>query len=220
MFRRNITPLSARRRVKIAWIPACWLHPGFLLDLFSDPEDGGDMFLRIVCWLSPNYTALYLRRHNSLRTITVNIRDAYSYNTYFKSLDGRDWGCHLKETKVRLWAIAGSLRGFLLLFLPIICPLLHSRLSLSLGLNGTCANIDLQSHNKNRLISSKVNRGTGTWMWLCYVLLLHNIERRLKLVSVEYVRRNHKLMNLPEIRKFQKNWYDYLGQMVGDMHIL
>jgi hypothetical protein len=29
--------------------PACYLlHAGFLLDLFIDPEDGGEMFLRNV----------------------------------------------------------------------------------------------------------------------------------------------------------------------------
>jgi hypothetical protein len=29
---------------------------------FLDPEDGGDMFLRNVGWLSTDYKALYLRR--------------------------------------------------------------------------------------------------------------------------------------------------------------
>jgi hypothetical protein len=36
-------------------------HVGILLGLF-DPEDGGDMFLRIVGWLSADYTALCPRR--------------------------------------------------------------------------------------------------------------------------------------------------------------
>jgi hypothetical protein len=46
---------------------ACYLlHVGFLLGWLFDPEDGGDMFLRNVSWLSTDYTALYLSRQNSL----------------------------------------------------------------------------------------------------------------------------------------------------------
>jgi hypothetical protein len=30
-----------------------------LLELFFDPEDGGNMFLRNVDWLSPDYTTVY-----------------------------------------------------------------------------------------------------------------------------------------------------------------
>jgi hypothetical protein len=33
---------------------SCWTY-------FFDPEDGGDMFLRNVCWHSTDYTALYLK---------------------------------------------------------------------------------------------------------------------------------------------------------------
>jgi hypothetical protein len=35
---------------------------GFLLGLFFDPEDGGDMFLHDVGSFSPDHTALYPRR--------------------------------------------------------------------------------------------------------------------------------------------------------------
>jgi hypothetical protein len=35
---------------------------GFLVGLFFGPEDGGDMFHRKACWLSTNYTLLYVRR--------------------------------------------------------------------------------------------------------------------------------------------------------------
>jgi hypothetical protein len=44
---------------------ACLLHDGFLLSLIFDLEDGGDMFLRNVGRLSPEYKALYPRRLNS-----------------------------------------------------------------------------------------------------------------------------------------------------------
>jgi hypothetical protein len=37
----------------------------FKLDLFFDPEDGSDLLLQNVGWLSKNYTALFLRRQNS-----------------------------------------------------------------------------------------------------------------------------------------------------------
>jgi hypothetical protein len=39
----------------------------FLLGLFFDPEDGGDMFLGKVGWFSTDYTDLYLRQQNSSR---------------------------------------------------------------------------------------------------------------------------------------------------------
>jgi hypothetical protein len=41
--------------------PACF-HAGFLLGLFFNPEDGGDMFLWNVNWLSVDCMALYPRR--------------------------------------------------------------------------------------------------------------------------------------------------------------
>jgi hypothetical protein len=41
---------------------ATFSHAGFLLDLFFDPKDGDDMFLRNVGWLLTDYTALYPRR--------------------------------------------------------------------------------------------------------------------------------------------------------------
>jgi hypothetical protein len=39
-----------------------FFYAGFLLSLYFDPEDGGDMFLRNVGCLSTDYTALYPRR--------------------------------------------------------------------------------------------------------------------------------------------------------------
>jgi hypothetical protein len=41
------------------------LHAGFLLSLFFDPEDEGNMSSQNVSWLSTNFTALYPRRKNS-----------------------------------------------------------------------------------------------------------------------------------------------------------
>jgi hypothetical protein len=40
---------------------SCLFHAGFLLDLFFDPEDGGDVFVRSIDLLSAHYTALYPR---------------------------------------------------------------------------------------------------------------------------------------------------------------
>jgi hypothetical protein len=58
-FRRNISPTSSRSKNKTnrALLSTC-IHPGFLLDLLFNPEDGGDIFLR----LSTDYTALYPRK--------------------------------------------------------------------------------------------------------------------------------------------------------------
>jgi hypothetical protein len=42
----------------------CLLHAVFFIELLFDPEDRDDIFLRIVGYLSPGYTALYPRRYN------------------------------------------------------------------------------------------------------------------------------------------------------------
>jgi hypothetical protein len=60
----DITPCSPVKLNK-RLLPCCLLHASFSLGLLSDPDDGGDMFLRNVGWLSPHYTALYPRRQNS-----------------------------------------------------------------------------------------------------------------------------------------------------------
>jgi hypothetical protein len=57
-FRRNTSIFSR------SLLATCF-HAGFFLDLFFDPEDGGDMLLRNVGWLSTDYTALYPRRYVS-----------------------------------------------------------------------------------------------------------------------------------------------------------
>jgi hypothetical protein len=58
-FRRNILPVW--KQVALSLLATCF-HVGFLLVLFFDPEDGGDMFLRNAGWLSTDYMALYPRR--------------------------------------------------------------------------------------------------------------------------------------------------------------
>jgi hypothetical protein len=50
---------------------ATYFHAGFLLGLFFDPEDGGEMFLRNVSLLSKDYTALYPIWQNSSRQYSV-----------------------------------------------------------------------------------------------------------------------------------------------------
>jgi hypothetical protein len=48
---------------------ACYIfHAGFLLGLFFEPEDTGDLFLRNVGWLSTDSTVLYPRRYYPLIT--------------------------------------------------------------------------------------------------------------------------------------------------------
>jgi hypothetical protein len=69
-------PILGCPRLRIQYIHSYNLHlratkqnkagsKAYLLGLFFDPEDGGDMFLRNVGWLSIDNTALYPRRQNS-----------------------------------------------------------------------------------------------------------------------------------------------------------
>jgi hypothetical protein len=48
---------------------ASWFHAAFLFGLFFDPEDGEDIFLRNVGWLSMDYAALH--------PITTAVRTSY-----------------------------------------------------------------------------------------------------------------------------------------------
>jgi hypothetical protein len=49
------------RRISGALL-STFFQAGFLLGVFFEPEDGGDMFLRNDGWLSRDYTVLYPRR--------------------------------------------------------------------------------------------------------------------------------------------------------------
>jgi hypothetical protein len=51
---------------------ATCIHAGSLLDLYFHPEDGDDMSLWNVGWLSAEYTALYPRRQRSSSNLSVH----------------------------------------------------------------------------------------------------------------------------------------------------
>jgi hypothetical protein len=68
--RRNISPPSSGLRISQArnqlesrrQADRTCFHASFLLGLFIDPEDGGDMFPQNVSCLAMDYTALHPRR--------------------------------------------------------------------------------------------------------------------------------------------------------------
>jgi hypothetical protein len=68
----------------------CPLHIGFLLTLLFEPEDGGDMLLRNVGWLSTDYTLLCSRRQKSAWTLfKERLRTGTDYITYSPRNIGR-----------------------------------------------------------------------------------------------------------------------------------
>jgi hypothetical protein len=64
------SPLKVNRR--LALLVICF-HAGFLLGLFFNPENGGDMFLRNFGWFSTDYKALYSWRQNSSYLVLVHL---------------------------------------------------------------------------------------------------------------------------------------------------
>jgi hypothetical protein len=63
-------PITIPARNHVPELATCF-HRGILLRLF-DPEDGGDMFLRNVGWLSTDYMTLYPRKILALLAINLS----------------------------------------------------------------------------------------------------------------------------------------------------
>jgi hypothetical protein len=54
--------------------------------LISDSEDGGDMFLRNVGWLSPDYTTLYPRRYTFHYVVLISMSLIYGKSWIIKHI--------------------------------------------------------------------------------------------------------------------------------------
>jgi hypothetical protein len=69
-FRRNISTPSSRSQSKPSkkqtWSGQATNRDYFLLGLLFNPEDGGDICLQNVGWLSPDYTALRISRKTEI----------------------------------------------------------------------------------------------------------------------------------------------------------
>jgi hypothetical protein len=76
--------LGKRLHQRLKWMDgqnwpllATWLHAGFLLSLFFDPEDGGGMFLQNISWLptiavrTSNSTLFEYFRHHFRRSAAM-----------------------------------------------------------------------------------------------------------------------------------------------------
>jgi hypothetical protein len=55
---------------RISLLATCF-HDGFLLNLFFQLEDGGDIFLRNVCWLSTNYKGVISQKTEPFKSIAA-----------------------------------------------------------------------------------------------------------------------------------------------------
>jgi hypothetical protein len=87
---------TGRRRMNaLRWKNSTWTYPfhlqgllatcfhaGFSLNLLFDPEDGGDMFLRNISWLSTDHTGLYPRRWYSSTSIIIPSFVRFYYTLY------------------------------------------------------------------------------------------------------------------------------------------
>jgi hypothetical protein len=70
LFHKNLLPCPNNRVRLILRVPfACYLfHAGFLLGIYFDPKNRGDIFPRNVSWLLTGYTALHLRKYKSSKS--------------------------------------------------------------------------------------------------------------------------------------------------------
>jgi hypothetical protein len=91
---------------------ATCLHTCFLLGLYFDPEDGGDMFLRNVGSLSTDYTALYPRRYCSSEQLLwepqilhdLSVELSYSFRAWMKHFHDLLRGKHFSLSTLLGWS--------------------------------------------------------------------------------------------------------------------
>jgi hypothetical protein len=86
------------------------LYAAFLLDLFFDPENGGEIFLRNVGWLSTDYTALYLRRQIFICIKFLNTQHART-NSYL-NFERRSVCSHDIHRDAGMITYAGHIEGY------------------------------------------------------------------------------------------------------------
>jgi hypothetical protein len=84
-----------------------------LLDLFIDPEDGGEMFLRNVGWLRTDYipeniTLQYWYGFDSLQTVSSQLRpiQAYWFGLHSRNYKLKTLAAHLLSSTKVSWAVA------------------------------------------------------------------------------------------------------------------
>jgi hypothetical protein len=64
-----------KTNMKLVAEPACYLlHAGFLLGIFFNPKDGGDIFLWNISWLPVDYNSSCPTRENSLQNTSSCVR--------------------------------------------------------------------------------------------------------------------------------------------------
>jgi hypothetical protein len=74
------------------------LHTGFLLGLFFDHEDGGNMVLQNISWLSVDYTALYPEDRTLHKNILYN-----RYSQYPKTTGKHNLQTQLLTMCITIW---------------------------------------------------------------------------------------------------------------------
>jgi hypothetical protein len=119
LVRWNLTDVSEQHissilgsKVKLGKKPS-WAgcqHSRFLLSLLLDPEDGGNMFLRKVGWLSPDYTALYPTRWNS--SVPPRRHWQHDVSSRLEKIISRGNSSYAAAKDVRFKSHAGLFRDF------------------------------------------------------------------------------------------------------------